>query len=610
MSTLEPAPPDRETELPLVLGVTGHRDLVPEDRDGLREQVRSLFREVRACFPHTPLLLLSALADGADRLVAEVAAEEAFQVPVVGVLPLRRELYEADFAGGARKEFTAWLDHRARCWFELPLADGNTEAGVAVPGPARDRQYAQAGEYVARHSQVLLALWDGEPAKREDEAGTAHVFAYKKDGHPLLPGSKRRGRLEAVEAALLCHLVTPRQGRPRPADALRMKTYFHEFDEEQGVEVTRDGAGAVAGFRRVFAPAEQFNRTDRLLAPALGPERRRSLAGLLPGSQADWPASLRALRPLAQRYTLADALALHYQRSTLNTLWALYGLVGVAVLLFEFHAHGLSESVVLLACFVALLAAAYLWHRRSRGRDYQNKYQDYRALAEGLRIQLFWRLAGLGELDAPVADHYLLEHASELDWIRNALRTWNSGWSCAGAAGRLAPQDRPPPELGLVVEHWVHSQEGFFRRAARRLHLREKGLHFWSKGVVIALSVLLVLGVIVTSLSGLHDWLLEHQPGLAGPLLRLPLLVVSALLVASALTHDYISKLALAEQVKAYRRMRALFGKAEEILRECLARQDVPQAQAVLKRLVEEALAENGDWVLLHRGRPVEVPHW
>jgi hypothetical protein len=30
----------------------------------------------------------------------------------------------------------------------------------------------------------------------------------------------------------------------------------------------------------------------------------------------------------------------------------------------------------------------------------------------------------------------------------------------------------------------------------------------------------------------------------------------------------------------------------------------------VLRELGQEALEENGDWVLLHRERPLEVPHW
>jgi len=33
------------------------------------------------------------------------------------------------------------------------------------------------------------------------------------------------------------------------------------------------------------------------------------------------------------------------------------------------------------------------------------------------------------------------------------------------------------------------------------------------------------------------------------------------------------------------------------------------EVQALLEELGKEALVENGDWVLLHRERPLEVPH-
>ena len=45
---------------------------------------------------------------------------------------------------------------------------------------------------------------------------------------------------------------------------------------------------------------------------------------------------------------------------------------------------------------------------RVEEQDYQNKHQDYRALAEALRIQFFWHVAGVSE---KVVDHYLRKAA-------------------------------------------------------------------------------------------------------------------------------------------------------------------------------------------------------
>ena len=82
--------------LPLIVGVTGHRDLRPEDLHALEGLVRRVIEEVKDAHPHTPLLLLSPLAEGSDRLVARVALE--LGVRLVVPLPLPLELYEQDFA--------------------------------------------------------------------------------------------------------------------------------------------------------------------------------------------------------------------------------------------------------------------------------------------------------------------------------------------------------------------------------------------------------------------------------------------------------------------------------------------------------------------------------
>jgi hypothetical protein len=43
-------------------------------------------------------------------------------------------------------------------------------------------------------------------------------------------------------------------------------------------------------------------------------------------------------------------------------------------------------------------------------------------------------------------------------------------------------------------------------------------------------------------------------------------------------------------------------------LSKAIDRDDLSEAQTLLRELGREALAENGDWVLLHRQRPLEMP--
>src|SRR6266550_4507440 len=167
-----------EAALPILIGVTGHRDLRPVDLSSLRARIEQVIRELLRRYPQTPLIVVSPLAEGADRLVANVALEHGARLAVP--LPLPVAEYERDFATlESRKEFQALLKRAWRC-FELPLVKGNTTAGIHEYGPARDSQYALAGAYIARHSQILIALWDG--THTDLVGGTAQIVNFKLNG--------------------------------------------------------------------------------------------------------------------------------------------------------------------------------------------------------------------------------------------------------------------------------------------------------------------------------------------------------------------------------------------------------------------------------------------
>jgi hypothetical protein len=65
---------DEYQQIPLVIGVTGHRDLIDAEKPQLRKKVEAFIGSLRSHFPDLPLLFLTGLAEGADRLVAEVAS--------------------------------------------------------------------------------------------------------------------------------------------------------------------------------------------------------------------------------------------------------------------------------------------------------------------------------------------------------------------------------------------------------------------------------------------------------------------------------------------------------------------------------------------------------
>lgn len=86
------------------------------------------------------------------------------------------------------------------------------------------------------------------------------------------------------------------------------------------------------------------------------------------------------------------------------------------------------------------------------------------------------------------------------------------------------------------------------------------------------------------------------------------ILVTTLALVIAGLLEGYTDKAAFAEQAKQYERMALLFQRASKILSTDIQSERGAEAAALIRELGKEALAENADWVILHRGRPVEVP--
>lgn len=194
--------------LPLIFGVSGHRDLRIADVPQLREQLFRVFARFRAAYPHTPFQLLTPLAEGADRLAAEVALESGISLFVP--LPMERKEYERDFAAAeSLAEFRALLAVAESHW-EIPIRE--------KPVPEnRTAQYAAVGDFIARSSHILILLWDGTDNRKI--GGTAWVRRRREHWVNAATGPSRS--IDQIGYGPTIQVVTPRaSGRsPRPSPA-------------------------------------------------------------------------------------------------------------------------------------------------------------------------------------------------------------------------------------------------------------------------------------------------------------------------------------------------------------------------------------------------------
>jgi len=572
-------------QIPLVLGVTGHRNIDPADRGTLEERVREIIRDLRATYPNTPLVLLSPLADGADRLVARVCVELGlgFQVP----LPMPRDVYATDFDDEpARAEFDALL-RQADHWFELPLADGVTLDDISHHGPARVAQYDRVGEFIARHAELLIALWDGRTTGKV--GGTAEIVKWRLSTLPRETTSELQPP-DPVRSGPVIQIVTPRENQPRPADALAV--HWHYPPGLQGESVPG------ATYQAVYRDLDRFNAQ----VLAVDPEAvAKSAEYLLPSSEAErLPIALRQTRTA---FATADALAIANQRSRVRVRLAVFETVIVAIFFYQIFDDLFFLPGHAVLTYPVVLGIAYLISQWAKRRDFENKYQDYRGLAEGLRVQFFWRLAGL--TDSAEA-HYLRRQRSEMNWVRKAIRVvW-------GLQGGRYPEILSPDErrcrTDLAVKHWVEDQAKFFHRGSSRAEHKVHRFERFIGGIMkacMAWSLLMGLAIVLPLPwhEELHHWM-KHTWWADG----FVLLSVGLPLTAAAMVHSYREGLELGAHAKQYEALARLFDTARDQLQRTdgAAPTDVP---ALLAELGREALIENGDWVLMHRERPLALPH-
>ena len=193
---------------PLIFGVSGHRDLLSADVPQLREQLLQIFAQFRAAYPHTPFQLLTPLAEGADRLTAEVALSS--DVGLVVPLPMKQREYERDFTTSKSLAEFRELLAMANAHWEIPIA---TKPG----NESRVRQYAAVGDFIARHSHVLILLWDG--GDNGKVGGTAWV--RKRRERWVNAASLPFRSINSLGYGPTIQVVTPRASgrlpRPRPA---------------------------------------------------------------------------------------------------------------------------------------------------------------------------------------------------------------------------------------------------------------------------------------------------------------------------------------------------------------------------------------------------------
>ncbi|HLF31225.1 MAG TPA: hypothetical protein VI566_09415 [Xanthomonadales bacterium] len=562
----------------LSIGVTGHRDLLEAETPGLESQVRAFFQSLAKRFPRLELQLLCPMAEGGDQLAARIALE--LGIGLVAVLPMARDEYEQDFRSPASLQEFRDLLASARQVICLPGAPGSETVDFGGSVASRDRQYAQAGLFISDHCQILLAIWDGKT--HEAVGGTAQVVRYHLtaviEGFEAQQSSAHL--LADSENDLAYHIACSRDrsdGAPQPG--LRpMQSYW--LTSQSG----RTPVGQMPGEYALMLDRLQQFEADRSRHAASQHLGRTLLTGISPGLEV--PESARFTERL---FLVADCLAIHFQKRVNRSLYAIHALALLMGLVFILYTeYNLAKYVLWI--FLALFFVGMGLHFASRRREWHRKYLDYRALAEALRVQFYWNLAGVVETRsvAFAYENFLQKQDVELGWIRHVMR--------AASTQRARGIDPDPRWVPWVIDHWVgdaggnHGQLAYY--ADKELH---NSVSYRRTEFLGAACLWAGIGVAIILATAI-DYLDTAQQNF--------LLVLMGILPLTAGMRDAIShKRAEKELIKQYRFMARIFANARRILGSAGT---VPFQRRVLKALGEAALEEGAEWILMHRSRPLE----
>ena len=567
------ASPLVQTIVPLVIGVTSHRNIPAREIEPIRQRVREFFAQLRHDSPSLPLVVLSALAEGGDQLVAQEAL--AIGAHLIAPLPLPRDLYAEDFADPVTlAEFDA-LCARAEV-MQLPLRAGQTRHAVEPPGTARDRQYAQAGVYIVNHCHILLAIWDGKESDRI--GGTAQVVRYHLGGSmPGLVDRRREARhvLGGGDERLLYHIVCSRDETDGAvANGLQaLQALWRTAETASAAEI-----GMPPEFRLMFTHMAEFNAECGKYATAItaAAQRHRAAEGNPALSMDDV-------------FHAADWLAMHFQKRVLLAMRATYTLAALMGIAFALYAH-LEEHNYLIYLFLLLFASGAVVVGLARHRGWHRKYLDYRALAEFLRVQSYWRHAGIPATGGHefAHDNLLQRQNTELGWIRNVMRV-------VGLDACTDPAGHGPDALSRVIAEWVgvSGKSGQLHYYERKT-VERSGLHHVTEMVG---SLSLWGGIAISIVLAVFAHVFEQETK------NTLVMFMATLSIIAAVREAYAYRKADKELMRQYRFMQRIFTSARTALDRSI---DSVEQREILISLGEAALTEHAEWTLMQREREVE----
>jgi len=397
----------------------------------------------------------------------------------------------------------------------------------------RNLRYRAAGEYISAHCDILIAVCGQE--KETDvphidadlpplaQAGAQHIVHSHLNG--LEPGIlPLNTALSWADNGPVFRIYCPKDGEPskssvpiaiwHPRDSAIPGQFEPEFEKKWQVremeslhqfarhleslnlelgDASGNQSGALLSEKAAYRPVTTldlfgkaacslwktlvcfFNKIVRFFRPARPvDDKTRATPAPAPPVSPRQENIARTRRAVANRNYHYDAkiknLGLGFLLSFLLAVLGIQLFENLPVVRPAEPPVAVWRSLVFLGAAL-LVIGCYVARRLYQQRGYFDRQIDYRALAEGLRVQFYWSVAGLSQ---SVATHYLQRLRGETSWIRAAIAAVSSPQHDDVLAFRKFSAQEQNARLRAISGGWLGEQLLFFSGATHRQSLRRQ----------------------------------------------------------------------------------------------------------------------------------------